>query len=605
MKANEIAARLALQAESVASTLLPGGKRKGGEWEVGGLDGTEGKSLKIRLAGEKAGVWNDFAGDGPGGDLLDLWARVNRQDMKTAMKDAQRWLGVTDTQSHLTTPLSPAEKSEAVLWPSYEKPYGEVLKWLSVDRGLTEETLDQLRIVQVSKTEILFPYLNDQGDLIFGKVRDVFDKKKMRVLGNSTVCLMGWHAIPADTREVVITEGEVDMASWHQLGHPCLSVPTGAKGLSWIESEFESLERFDKIYIAFDMDEAGQEGAMLVINRLGGDRCWLVDTGDYEDINLLLQSASMVDAEREAKSFIDNAKSIDPVELRQAAKYVKEVKEMFLLGEDGQALDPGFDTPFPSARGDLRSRWHELTVLTGINGHGKSQYVMQAVLEAISRGERACIYSGEMPIRRLLQRGVIQASCEKQPNVPTIEKTMAWFRDKLWLFELTKTAKADRLLEVFEYAHRRYGISVFVIDSLLKCGLAEDDYDGQKMFVERLCDFKNEFPVHVFLIAHPRKGPNELAQPGKMDIRGGSAITDLADTVLVMWRNKIRELAIITANAKDEPVEEKYENMYHAILACEKQRNGEWEKSICLWWDVESFQFLDKPLGEPKRYARD
>jgi twinkle protein len=90
-----------------------------------------------------------------------------------------------------------------------------------------------------------------------------------------------------------------------------------------------------------------------------------------------------------------------------------------------------------------------------------------------------------------------------------------------------------------------------------------------------------------------------------MDIRGGSAITDLADTVLVMWRNKIRELAIITANAKDEPVEEKYENMYHAILACEKQRNGEWEKSICLWWDVESFQFLDKPLGEPKRYARD
>jgi len=84
---------------------------------------------------------------------------------------------------------------------------------------------------------------------------------------------------------------------------------------------------------------------------------------------------------------------------------------------------------------------------------------------------------------------------------------------------------------VFEYARQRYGIDVFLIDSLMKCGIAEDDFNTQKCFVERLCDFKNSHPCHIHLIAHPRKSQDESHLPNKMDIKGSGAITDLADNV--------------------------------------------------------------------------
>ncbi|QUP53556.1 hypothetical protein GO998_07145 [Ralstonia syzygii] len=69
----------------------------------------------------------------------------------------------------------------------------------------------------------------------------------------------------------------------------------------------------------------------------------------------------------------------------------------------------------------------------------------------------------------------------------------------LWLYNHVGSIHQDRLLEAFRYAAKRYRVTHFVIDSLMKCGVDEDDYKGQKAFVDRLCDFKNEFDVHVHL----------------------------------------------------------------------------------------------------------
>ena len=99
MRANEIAERLAVDAEGVASYLLPNGKRDGAEWVCGNLDGDPGKSLKVHLRGTKAGVWKDFA-EGSGGDLLGLWMKVNGQNLSEAMRDAKDYLGIRDTDIH-------------------------------------------------------------------------------------------------------------------------------------------------------------------------------------------------------------------------------------------------------------------------------------------------------------------------------------------------------------------------------------------------------------------------------------------------------------------------------------------------------------------------
>jgi len=155
------------------------------------------------------------------------------------------------------------------------------------------------------------------------------------------------------------------------------------------------------------------------------------------------------------------------------------------------------------------------------------------------------------------------------------------------------TAKTDRLLEVFLYAKQRYGVNVFVIDSLMKCGIAEDDYNAQKKFIEELCDFKNQYDCHIHIVVHPRKGADELRAPGKLDIKGSGAITDLADNCFTVWRNK----------AKENRSNEDEEDQPDCLLSCEKQRNGEWEGKIALWFDPQSFQYLSHSNQKPYRYV--
>ena len=61
----------------------------------------------------------------------------------------------------------------------------------------------------------------------------------------------------------------------------------------------------------------------------------------------------------------------------------------------------------------------------------------------------------------------------------------AWYDNKPRVFDTVDHAKSDRIIEVFSYARRRYGVWLFFIDNLAKCGFAEVDYNGQKTGRER------------------------------------------------------------------------------------------------------------------------
>ena len=154
----------------------------------------------------------------------------------------------------------------------------------------------------------------------------------------------------------------------------------------------------------------------------------------------------------------------------------------------------------------------------------------------------------------------------------------------LWLFNLVGTAKVDRLIEVMTYARRRYNCRHFLVDSLVKCGVPEEDYNAQKVLVERLCDFCYQFSVHVHLVAHARKGRDEYSPPNKLDVKGTGSITDLASNVFTVWRNKSKEEAVRNN-------EHHYDHAPDAMIACSKQRNGSWEGQIRLSFDIEGLSY--------------
>jgi len=162
------------------------------------------------------------------------------------------------------------------------------------------------------------------------------------------------------------------------------------------------------------------------------------------------------------------------------------------------------------------------------------------------------------------------------------------------------SAKASKILETFAYARQRYGIRLFVIDNLSKLDVSLDDYNAQREFVDRLTDFAKEYDVHVILVCHTRKTQDDSRAAGKFDVKGSGAITDLADTVLVWWRNRPKEEEIRKAGNQ---VPEKIIEKPDAVIRCEKQRNGEEEPVIALWFDRESHQFLESRNTCPRRYV--
>jgi len=80
----------------LAQHLFPHGHRESIHWCVGDVTGAPGKSFKICIAGEKAGLWGDFAkSEKHSRRLLDLWMHARNVDFKTALREAADWLGVS------------------------------------------------------------------------------------------------------------------------------------------------------------------------------------------------------------------------------------------------------------------------------------------------------------------------------------------------------------------------------------------------------------------------------------------------------------------------------------------------------------------------------
>lgn len=82
----------------VLARLLPGGRAVGPEWHAGSLNGDPGDSLRVRMRGERAGRWADFATGEKGGDPVSLAAAVARTRQIEGAKQLARMLGLDATR---------------------------------------------------------------------------------------------------------------------------------------------------------------------------------------------------------------------------------------------------------------------------------------------------------------------------------------------------------------------------------------------------------------------------------------------------------------------------------------------------------------------------
>jgi twinkle protein len=410
-------------------------------------------------------------------------------------------------------------------------------------RGISKTTWESRKVGE-SQGNIVFPYY-ESGQLVLVKFRKPEKytgegQKAWREKGGKAVF---WGMDDCDHKlPLVITEGEFDALVLSEAGvKNVVSVPSGSEDLECVTNCWDWLQGFNKVIIWPDNDEPGQKMARELISKLSPWRCWIVKV-EHKDANEMLFKAGK-EAVREA---VENAQEVPIVGLVRLA-------DVQAFNVEGMVRIPSTASIINKEVGGYALGF--LSVWTGESGSGKSTFLGQEMLKAVQEGFNACVYSGELPgalFRYWIDLQAVGPDPQlwvkyhdpikqkdlHKPTKTAIEGVHRWYYDKFFLCDSFGTINDEDLLELFDYAYKRYNCRVFLADNLMTMNFTGDDrdyYRKQGRMVGKLKDFAYNKNVHVHLVAHPRKNDGRLT---KDDVAGSKEITNRPDNVFGIYRCK-------------------------------------------------------------------
>ena len=279
-----------------------------------------------------------------------------------------------------------------------------------------------------------------------------------------------------------------------------------------------------------------------------------------------------------------------------------EVSKIVPMSKDPKAIIDTFygdqhrvGTFFPWRKAedvDLRIRKGEVSVYAGVNGNWKSMVTSQIALHLMNNSERVLMASFEMLPEKTMKRMVRQALGTDMPTINYLNRFLHWTDNKGLIYSHYGRCSAKKVLAVCRYAAEEKGVQHVFIDSLMKVIDNVDDYSGQKLFIEDLCTVAQSTGLHIHLVAHARKGMAETDRIDKFSIKGASEIGDQADNVYLCQRNIQKE-----RRAQLPVVPEEDAALPDFFFTVSKQRDGEFQGTLGLYWNSQSLCLVDSPKG--------
>lgn len=190
-----------------------------------------------------------------------------------------------------------------------------------------------------------------------------------------------------------------------------------------------------------------------------------------------------------------------------------------------------------------------MNVWSGNNGCGKSSLLNQLALNAVDKGFKVAIYSGELRGKKL-KRWVLMQAAGKPYNkksqyndydyfTPDIikGKIVEWLKDKLYNYNTRYSSNIEQVCVEIEKLVKEKGVDMLIIDNL-SC-LDIETLDGaineqQKAAIKMIIRLTNNLNVATHLIIHPKKSYGGYLR--KEDVSGAKTLTDLADNVFFLHR---------------------------------------------------------------------
>lgn len=421
-----------------------------------------------------------------------------------------------------------------------------IVEWF-LKRNIGQAVLQEMKVshaqIWMPQTEsekkcMCFNYFRN-GELINIKYRD--SAKNFRMHKDAELILYNLDGI-AGQKEIYITEGECDALVMIQAGiKATCSVPNGANkknnNLEYLDNCWQAFENAERIYILTDNDEPGDKLANELARRLGVERSFRVDLTPHKDVNESLNAL-----ERVSEAWVKDRATAYPLlgvysaesfwgELIDIRKhgFPKGWKPRGKLGEKIQ-IHPGYQS-----------------VITGIPGHGKSEFVDQILIElSIDYDLKGAYFSPEnFPTSIHLIKIIEKLTGKNFWGTPIIEleAVKSWVVSHIhWIYP-EDGLSLKNVLEHVRKAVLRYGISWYVIDPWNKL---DHQYTGSEtQYISQCLDeldlFNKKNNVHGFLIAHPtkmEKGNDDLFKvPNLYSISGSAHFFNKAALGLTVYKS--------------------------------------------------------------------
>lgn len=127
------------------------------------------------------------------------------------------------------------------------------------------------------------------------------------------------------------------------------------------------------------------------------------------------------------------------------------------------------------------------------------------------------------------------------------ERCLMPLAQKVSVYDHVGNAPITDVFKLMLYAYQRYGCRQFVLDSLMKFegldGEGQDQWNQQRDFMCQILKFASTYDVQIHLVAHSKKPDKqgEAKIPRRYDISGSAYISNLAQNVIVVWRNRSKQ----------------------------------------------------------------
>lgn len=368
--------------------------------------------------------------------------------------------------------------------------------------------------------------------------------------------LFGQSVFEAGQKYLVITTGEEDAMSFAdalrstnngvEYWTPCVSVTCGDGSIiKQFKANFEYINSFEKVVLAFDADESGQRYLEEAARLLSPGKAFIAKfpsgIKDASDLHKQGRTAELKQVFWKAVPF----SRVDVLHLTQ-------------MWDDFESEDSNVKIPFPPAWSHLNEMMNggmekgEITVIGALTSIGKSTIVNNLVYNLIenTKFKVGAMYlegTKREVVRDLLSLDAgINLRVKDRNNLDLTDLKRRFFeglarKNQFVYVDHQGSISTSEIFDKLNYLAKAEGCDVIVIDPI-QAGVNSSDNSAVIEFMDTLLKFAKETDTCVIAVSHMRKpsedNPHNVSE---YHLMGSASINQIAFNTILISRDKMNE----------------------------------------------------------------